>query len=272
MTIRFDAYTATTKVAKPTQLQAMLREPGCHIKSSKGFHTFAERMSFKDDTGTEYGSVSWGGLQGERVMIEVKGERSPGVVERLRSDFWHRVTRVDACADFDEPGAFERLLGPCEAVVQDKRIFAERRGDWDQFPELGRTYMMGSAHSTSRVRLYEKGKQQEYTHLNRPNWARLEVQVRPAKAAKESYNRVKPLDVWGASTWTRELASRLLSDHVDAHPAGTTYRRTERDRALAWMCKQYGAHLYSLQQDLGGWDVLGMTLREIINENKKETH
>lgn len=268
--IRFDAYTATTKDAKASQMAALLFEPGCNPIQGKGFHTFAERISFKDDTGVEYGSVSWGGLQGDRVMIEVKGERTPKVVEGLRSGFWHRVTRVDSCADFDAPGSFERLLGPCEAVVESNRIYSQRLGDWDHFPELGRTYMMGSARSVSRVRLYEKGKQKEYAHLSRPNWARLEVQVRPAKEAKDSYNRVTPIDVWGGSTWTRLLAAQLLADHVDPHPAGTTYRLTQRDAALQWMCKQYGAHLVDLANDLGGWDCVGLTLQEIISAEAKK--
>jgi hypothetical protein len=41
-----------------------------------------------------------------------------------------------------------------------------------------------------------------------------------------------------------------------------------RDRALRWMCQQYGPHLVSLSGDLGGWDVLGLTLREMVAEEK----
>lgn len=270
MTIRFDAYSATTKDAKPEALASLLFEVGCQPKQGKGFHTFKERLAFRDETGSEYGSVSWGGLQGERVMIEVKGERTPKVVEALRRDYWHRVTRVDSCADFDAPGAFEGLLGACEGVVTANRIYAERRGDWEQFPELGRTYMMGSAQSVSRVRLYEKGKQPEYRHLVRPNWARIEVQVRPAKEAKEAFNSVTPAEVWGASAWTRQLAAQCLQEHIDSHPAGSTYRLAERDRALSWMCKQYGSHLVGLAADLGGWECLGLTLREMIEQQARQ--
>ena len=49
----------------------------------------------------------------------------------------------------------------------------------------------------------------------------------------------------------------MLQEHIDPHPAGTTYRLTQRDAALEWMCKQYGQHLASLAQDLGGWDCVG---------------
>jgi DNA relaxase NicK len=238
----------------------------------RGFHTFGERLSFKDDTGTEYGSVMWGGRQGERCMIEVKGERTPGAVEAIRAAFPHRVTRVDSCADFDESGAFEALLGPCIEVKKAHRLKGSKAGDWDDFPEDGRTLYLGSTASAVRVRLYEKGKQPEYRHLQRDNWARIEVQARPAKDAKAGFSHLTPSDVWGASTWTRELAARVLAQHIDPHPAGTTYRLTERDRALQWMCKQYGPHLVSLAQDLGGWECVGLTLREMISEARDKAH
>jgi hypothetical protein len=34
------------------------------------------------------------------------------------------------------------------------------------------------------------------------------------------------------------------------------------------MCSQYGPHLVSLAGDLGGWEVLGLTLREMIEEER----
>ena len=128
---------------------------------------------------------------------------------------------------------------------------------------------MGSQSSPVRMRLYEKGLQPEYAHLNRPNWARIEVQVRPAKEAKETFASLSPLEVWGASRWTRDIAAKVLEQHIDPHPAGTTYRLTEREAALRWMCKQYGQHLASLAQDLGGWECVGLTLNEIMTAQAK---
>jgi DNA relaxase NicK len=271
--VRFDGYSATTQAAKATDLLALLVEaPGVgNVKliQGKGFHTFGDRIGVKDGSGIEMGSVMWGGKQGDRTMIEVKGEYSPPVVEALRSRFPHRCTRADACADFDAPGAFERLLAVCTAVKGQHRLIGEKQGDWDDHPELGRTAYYGSRASVARVRLYEKGKQPEYRHLDRPNWARLEVQVRPAKEAKTAFSKLSPVEVWGASAWTRQIAGELLEEHIDPHPAGTTYRHTERDAALRWMCKQYGAHLVDLANDLGGWDVMGLTLREML---KEQTH
>lgn len=118
------------------------------------------------------------------------------------------------------------------------------------------------------MRLYEKGKQPEYAHLGRTNWARIEVQVRPLKIAKASFSKLSPEEVWGASRWTRDLAASVLKAHVDPHPSGTVYRKTEDEAAIDWMCKQYGKRLVSMAQDLGGWDVLGMTLGEIIKSQR----
>lgn len=274
--IRFDAYSATTVTATHNQMISLLSDVGSthQLRQGKGFHTFGERLGFIDEQGVEWGSVMWGGNQGQRVMVEVKGDSTPKAVEAIRSRFNHRCTRVDACADFDAPGSFERLLSACTEVKKSHRLKGEKQGDWDDFPELGRTLYLGARSSVARVRLYEKGKQPEYRHLERPEWTRLEVQVRPSKEAKSAFSVLSPSDVWGASTWTRELAGKVLQEHIDPHPAGTTYRLTKRDAALEWMCKQYAHHLLDLAEDLGSWDCVGLTLQEIITAQalKKQAH
>ena len=260
--VRFDAYTATTRAANPYQLTELFGSE-VTVKEGRGFHKYGHRASLRDDSG-EVGSVQWGGVHGDRAMIEVKGERSPEVVERLRSRFPHRVTRMDSCADFDAPGAFQRLYRDCVAVKRLHRLKGKKDGDWDDFPEEGRTFYVGSPQSVTMARLYEKGLQPEYRHLSRENWVRLEVQVRPAKDAKDSFSTLSASEAWGASKWTRELAARVLAVHVDPHPAGTTWRKSDRDRALEWMCRQYGSHLLSLKEDLGSWECVGLTLAEVI--------
>lgn len=261
--VRFDAYTATTQAANPYQL-AELFGPGLSTREGRGFHQFGHRIGFKDDSGAEVGSVQWGGAHGERTMLEVKGERTPAVVERLRGLFPHRVTRLDTCADFDAPRAFQRLYRECVAVKRGHRLKGEKRGDWEDHPEEGRTFYIGSPQSTAMARLYEKGKQPEYRHLGREHWARLELQVRPCKVAKETFSHVDAAQAWGATRWSAQLAGRVLQDHVDPHPAGTTWRQSERDRALEWMCRQYGPHLLSLREDLGDWQSVGLTLGEML--------
>ena len=267
--VRFDAYTGTTTAANPYQLLDLFGD-GLKQHQGKGFHQFGHRVSMQDETGCEVGSVQWGGVHGERSMIEVKGERSPEVVERLRSSFPHRCTRLDSCADFDAPGAFESLLGSCMLVKRRHRLRGKRDGDWQDFPELGRTQYLGTPKSVSMLRLYEKGKQPEYLHLARPEWVRAEVQVRPAKEAKQEFSTLSALEVWGASTWTRELAAEILLQHVDPHAAGTTYRKSSLDHKLGWMCRQYGPALLELLAECGSWPCVGLTLAEHMKQLQKE--
>ena len=268
--VNFDAYTATTTSAKRDDLGQVFFDVlglgNFKLKTGKGFHTFSDRLAFCTVEGQEVGAVQWGGRQGDRVMLEVKGEHSPAVVETFRKRFPHRVTRVDACADFDAPGAFQRLYKACRTVKKAHGIVGGKFGDWEDFPEKGRTLYLGARSSVTRARLYEKGLQPEYQHLNKKDWVRLEVQVRPAGDAKFEYSKVSPLDVWGASKWSRDIAAQVLKEHIDPHPAGSVNRLSERENALRWMCKQYGAHLVSLAHDLGGWDCVGLTLSEMISE------
>lgn len=265
--VRFDAYTATTAALKPHEVIPWVFQPTDVLQEGRGFHTFGHRVAVKDAAGDEVASVQWGGRHGDRLMFEVKGERTPEAVERLRRTAEHRCTRVDSCLDVERAGAFEDLLEPVMRVKRDHRLWGERRGDWEDQPELGRTYYLGSPKSPSRARLYEKGKQPELRHLNRPELVRLELQVRPQKDGKAAFARLSAMEVWGASRWTRQLAAEVMERHVDPHPPGTVRKETSRDRALRFMCQQYGGHLTSLAADLGGWDVLGLTLREMVVES-----
>lgn len=266
---RFDAYSATTTAANPYQL-AELFGPGMKTTEGRGFHQFGHRLTFTDDTGVAVGAVQWGGGQGDRSMIEVKGERTPDVVEALRTRFHHRVTRVDSCADFDAPRAFQRLLRAVRTVKRAHRVWGETRGDWEDHPEQGRTYYLGAKTSPTRFRLYEKGKQAEYAHLSKPDWVRAEVQVRPQKDAKGSFAHLSPVDVWGSSGWARDLAGRILQDHVDPHPAGTVYRRTDLESRVEWICRQAGPTLLEMLADCGTWECVGLTLGEKIKEMRQQ--
>lgn len=290
--VRFDAYSATTTAAKYSDLlgilvgtaQALppsLRQvppPGntgakvpwenpITLKQGKGFHTFGERISVLDDTGVELGAVSWGGRQGERVMLEVKGESTPKVVERLRSDFPHRCTRVDSCADFDAPGAFERLLDLCTPVKRQFDLTGEKRGDWEDHPEQGRTWYIHAKPNT--LRLYEKGLTKEYLHLGMPNWTRIELEVHPTKTAKERFASLDPIEVWGASAWSREIAARVLREHVDPHTAGSVHRQSSFERRWHWMCVHYGATWMEALGEYGTYECVGRNVEDYMRLLKR---
>ncbi len=272
MLTRFDAYTATTRAARPEDLLGLIWNAGDKIRQGKGHHGFKERASFTSPCGTESGSVSWGGTHGDLVMIEAKGERTPSAVERLRAAVpEHRCTRVDSCYDVEEPGAFEALLKPCLQVKKDYKLKGSKAGDWEDFPEDGRTLYVGANTSPVKLRLYEKGHQPEYRHLGRPDWVRIELQVRPTKEAKDAYSRADSLAVWGASAWSRELAGLVLAAELAPLPAGTTYKLSEQERALRFMCKQYGPHMIGLRNDLGSWEAVGLWLADAVRKERAKT-
>jgi DNA relaxase NicK len=263
--VRFDAYTATTTAANCYQLTELFG-PGLKVKEARGVHQFGHRLLLSDDSGTAIGTVQWGGRQGDRSMLEVKGERSPAVAEALRSLCAHRVTRVDACADFDAPRAFDGLLRAFQKAKREHGIWGERRGDWDDHPEKGRTFYLGANTSPTKARLYEKGLQPEYAHLGKTDWVRAEVQVRPEKDAKAAYSALSPVDVWGAARWSRDLAGAILKNHVDPHPAGSVYRKTDLERRVDWICRQGGPTLLELLDACGSWACVGLTLGERVKE------
>jgi hypothetical protein len=266
MITRFDAYTATLRASKPHLLIPLCLQPDDEIKTRKGHHGFAERYCFIDSSGSESASISFGGTHADLVMVEAKGERTPAFVETLRSSYEHRCTRVDSCYDVDEEGAFDRLLKPCIEIKKGYGLKGSKAGDWEDFPEDGRTLYVGANTSPIKLRLYEKGLQPEYRHANRPNWVRAELQVRPQKDSKSAYSLADSLAVWGASKWTRELASLILDAELQPLPAGTVRKLSERDRALFWVAKQYGKHFSSLAHDLGSWELVGLKLAQLINE------
>lgn len=269
MQTRFDGYTATTRAGNYSELISLCLAAGDKLRQGRGHHGFKERVSFSDYTGTEAGAVSWGGTHRDLVMVEVKGERTPHVVEQLRSSYEHRCTRVDSCYDVDEPGAFDALLAPCIEIKKHFKLKGSKAGDWEDFPEDGRTLYIGANSSPVRSRLYEKGLQPEYRHANRPNWVRLELQVRPSKDAKDAFSKADALAVWGASAWSKELAAKVLAAQLPSLPAGTVYRVSEQERAIAFMCKQYGAHLMGLKNDIGSWEEVGLKLAEIIRRERR---
>ena len=157
-------------------------------------------------------------------------------------------------------------------VKRRNNLRGRREGDWEDFPELGRTQYVGTPKSVSMLRLYEKGRQPEYVHLAKPDWVRAEIQVRPTKEAKTEFSHLTALEAWGASGWTRELAGLILQEHVDPHSAGTTYRKSSLERKLGFLCKQYGPTLLELHSLLGTWECVGLTLSEKIKELRDADH
>jgi hypothetical protein len=178
----------------------------------------------------------------------------------------HSCTRTDSCIDYDEPGAWERLSSIALDVKKGFRLKGEKRGDWEDFPEDGRTLYLGAASSAVRCRVYEKGKHPDYVHLARPDWVRVEVQVRPEKDARQDYAGASAQAVWGASAWTRELAAQIMKADLEPLPPYAARELSELDRALLNLCRQYGHHLAALRDERGDWACVGKAIGDSMHE------
>lgn len=268
--VRFDAYTATVRDADYRDLCQIVDFPGSNVIGGKGYYGYAQRISFRDAFGKELSCVQYGGVNAATPMVEFKGERTPALVDAVRGAFpEHSCTRVDSAYDLDRPGAWDDLLANVLAVKAAHKLKGEKRGDWDDHPEDGRTMYLGAPTSPIRSRLYEKGREPDYRHLCMPDWVRLEIQVRPTKDAKKLYATLNPEQVWGASRYTRDLAARVLNREVDPFPAGTVRQETSEQKKRRSMAAQYGAITLEWLRQTGDIDTqFGRELIEMMKSNR----
>lgn len=267
--VAFDAYTATTAAISRADLIAIVHQDGDSVEQGlQGHHRFDFRDSLRDKEGNHFASVYHGGkTHGERVMLDVKGYRTTDAVRDIRKAIpGHRCTRMDSRMDFDAPGVFEKLLQPLMHIVDRKKLYSKPDGDWRNHPELGRTQYVGSPKSAVRVRLYEKGKEPGYRQQCRWDWARLEVQVRPKKEARDVFAIASPLEAWGAAEWTRELAGELLRQQVEPLKAEATKVASVDESKLYWMCRQYGAPMIGLLHHYqGDLEAFGAHINRVLS-------
>ncbi len=171
------------------------------------------------------------------IYVEAKGETSPMAANALRVHFPdHTCPRVDVCEDYDEPGAFQQLIG----LVREhkgprvKSGFKELPDDEDD----GKTWAAGVRGGVAMVRVYEAGKHPDRVHLGRPDWARLELECRPQYAAgKAKAATMSPADFWGFSAWTHrvgEAATMAALKRIEPVVRHYSHDRTTRYLALTF--------------------------------------
>lgn len=111
------------------------------------------------------------------------------------------------------------------------------------------TLYVGSRKSETRVRLYEKGKQD---NAYAPDTVRLEVQVRPSKPERKAYaGTVEPEGYWGFARWARWLHEAVTGVGAPAAPVRSE-RVSDLNGSLDAMAFQYGGRLLELVDLLGG--------------------
>lgn len=233
------------------------------------------------------------GGNGEKPHAIATGDDAHAFAEVIR-DHWpdrHLVTRVDAAQDFNEAGAFDRLLPAARKVAKAHRLAFPRIED-ELNAKAGRTQYIGSPSSDYRCRIYEKGWEQvgklqalfrkqgyemnpdQLTIRNeatgedvRPeDWTRQELQVRPKQeAARRVVATLTPEQVWGVTPWALDLARDTMALNLERVLMRT--RKVSKDEeALRWMCHQYGGMLRRLHGDLGDWACVGLEIGRIVED------
>ena len=183
-----------------------------------------------------------GGLD---VHVVATSGLAPHAARVLRAEFPdHTVSRVDVAYDVDEPGSFERLHKITYLIARQKRrgprggvVGTELAGDWlDAIG--GRTLYAGGRSSRLRVRVYEKGKEQEAKHPDRKfshGWTRVEWQIRPDSAGKRLAATLEPLQLAAWSAFGAALVTAVTS--IGMTPLAP--QRVPATDAEYWLGRQY---------------------------------
>lgn len=194
------------------------------------------------------GGGSVGIYYGSDLDVHVLGSSNaaPHVMEVVR-EHWpaHTVSRFDACADFDEPGAFDRLWRAVYALARTPRrggrggmTSTSTVGDWID-AENGRTFYAGSRGSQYVVRVYEKGLEQRAKHPDvtfSPDWVRVEAEVRPQGKGKLLAATATPAEMFAWSA----LGSDILRAIADLEVESIAPARVASTDPEYWLAQQYG--------------------------------
>ena len=275
---RFDWYQATVSAEVPELFAALpVLADGApewsDMKRAPQGYGFGRRLM---DTEGQVAQIWWGGSH-ELPHVVFTGETAQAGAELLRSDFKsHRVSRVDVCTDYAEPGAYDRLQALALDVARERRIKVGTAGDHLVTME-GRTLYLGSTASHTRLRLYDKAAELRVKFdkdLHRlltvpPELARLECQVRPqTPEAKAAAAVADPVALMGSAAWMRDLVQRVDGLSLAPFQAGRAWRQSDDDRAYVAFLAQYGGVLGRLCESLGSWDCVGLQIGHDLAERK----
>jgi hypothetical protein len=274
---RFDWYQATVEGELLPLFGAL--EGACQGRPvwedmEKAPHGYAFGRRLNDMDG-QVGMVWWGGVH-ELPHVVGTSDSAQAVSEVLRAEYSgkHRVTRADACLDFAEAGAYERLQGLALQVASDRRLKVGTAGD-HLLTKVGRTLYLGAPTSTTRLRLYDKAAELAAKYRWDPKrrltvpdeLTRLECQVRPhTPEAKLGAAFCSPVELMGSSAWMRDLMQRVSGLQIAPFEAGRPWRQADDDRAYSALLAQYGGMLQRRMEDHGSWEMLGRQMGEDLAE------
>jgi hypothetical protein len=296
--MRFDWYQATIQ-GRPREVLALIAKLGQSVerndlaartvRGSQGWDVIAQ--------GRPVAHVVAGGQFGDtRVHAWATSDDAAPFADLVRQE-WpqeHLPTRLDPCQDFVDGKAFKRLSRVGRKIAIKHRTKFPRMADALN-PTAGQTQYIGSPRSEFRARIYEKGwevvnkamasmgrqafKPEDITSIRVPGidlqchpseWVRAELQARPkGEAARRAAAIATPEEVWTMTDWSRDFAKEALA--LDLERAYIRQRKISTDeKALRFMCSQYGNVLARLQLELGDWSCVGLTIGEILSQLAQE--
>lgn len=250
--MRFDYYTASID-SKPDHVLEFLRASydlsDLRAVSPKNGFERAYNVVRGEHT---LARVQFGGAAvGPRVWASASGDDTPAFVDRIRSEFTdqHNLLRADVAMDYCEEGSWEKLYALGISTADKFGLKVKHVGDYHR-EEDGRTLYIGSRTSPAMQRIYEKGKQMG----SDPNYVRSELEVKPQNAkAKKVYAYAPPEHMWLATKWTQHVLEMLTGmTGLQPAPLGTIRKKTDDEKALEFMAKQYGNVLRRKLEELGG--------------------
>lgn len=210
--------------------------------------------------------AAWVGVDGASgaIYVEGKGDRSPMLAGLIRQHYPdHTVPRADVCEDYDEPGAFSALV---ELVRQHKG--SRVRSGYKELPDNedeGKTWAAGQRGGVGFVRVYEAGKHPDRVHLERPDWARLELECRPQYAkGKRAAASMSPVEFWGATAWTHRVGEAAAGIQIERFEP--ELREYSFDKTTAYLARTFRRHFETMIAD--GLHIEA-TLREVWREDDR---
>jgi hypothetical protein len=274
---RFDWYQGTVRASVP-DIRACLSDlaiGGAWEPMRKAPHGYAFGDRLVDADGP-VALLWWGGTH-EHPHAVISGEAAQPAAELLRAQMPdHSVSRADACIDYAEAGAYERLQGLAVGVARERKVKVGTAGD-HLVTLQGRTVYLGATSSHTRLRLYDKAAELRGKFAADPvrlatvppELARLECQVRPQTAeAKRAAAVADPISLMGSAAWMRELMRHVAGLDLEPFVAGKVWRQSDDDRAYAAVLAQYGG-LFRRMAAVQGWECIGPQIRDDLSEREQ---
>jgi hypothetical protein len=264
--MRFDYYTAGID-EKPSHVIGMFESyfDLCDVIATTPKNGYERAYNIKRGD-TVHARLQFGGQNvGGRVWASASGNQSVQFAEIVREEYRdHLLLRADVAIDYCESGAWDSLAALAIENADTYRIKVKHLGDFHR-QEDGRTLYIGSRNSPVMHRLYEKGKQTG----GDPNHVRAELELKPKTLkAREIYARCNPEQMWFASKWSQHFLATLTgASGMQPAPPGTVRDKTDHQRALEHLAKQYGRILGIELERLGG-DVtqFGQYIADLITQ------